>query len=306
MIRGKGLKLGVIGAGSMGKNHARIAAALPGVNLVGIADVDLSAAGSVASALGIKAFADHKELLPLVEAVCLVTPTQTHFQLAADCLQAGKHLLLEKPFTGAAPTARALIDLAKEKGVVITAGLIERFNPAFLRLLKELKGEKIIGVDIKRLSPFPERIADTDVIFDMMFHDLDLLQVLVPDEIVEVQAKGESLRSQLLDRAVASLTHKTGAISRIEASRVFGSISRKISVTTEKYLIEADLLNKSIYLRDFSSPTPSTLPIKPVDQLTEELKAFILSIKQERATAVSPAEIIRTLDLAEEVKKACS
>jgi predicted dehydrogenase len=305
MIKGRGIKLGIIGAGSMGKNHARIAAALPGVNLVGIADLNLAQAQELAASLGVKAYADYKELLPLIEAACIVTPTQTHFQIASDCLNAGKHLLIEKPFTGASATARALIAHAERQGLVITAGLIERFNPAFQKLLKEIKGEKIIGVDIKRLSPYPERITDTDVIFDMMFHDLDLLQVLMPDEIVAIQAKGEKIRSKLTDRAVVNLTHKSGAISRIEASRVFGSRSRNITVTTEGYLIEADLLRKSIYLRDFSSPTPSTVPIKPNDQLTEELKAFITSIKTKGSPTVGPEEILKTLTLAEEVQKLC-
>lgn len=305
MIKGRGIKLGVIGAGSMGKNHARIAASLPGVNLVGIADTNFPAAQELADSLSVKAFADYKELLPLAEAVCIVTPTQTHFQVAEACLSAGKHLLIEKPFTGSSATARTLIAQAGQQSLVITAGLIERFNPAFQKLLKEIKDEKIIGIDIKRLSPYPERVTDTDVIFDMMFHDLDLLQILMPDEIIAVKAKGEKIRSKLLDRAVVSITHKSGAISRVEASRVFGSKSRNITVTTEKYLIEADLLNKSIYLRDFSSPTPSTMPIKPNDQLTEELKDFILSIKTKRQPTVSPEEIIKTLTLAEEIQKLC-
>lgn len=305
MIKGRGLKLGIIGAGSMGKNHARIAAALSGINLIGLADVNLPAAEAAALSLGVKAFGDYKQLLPLIEAVCIVTPTQSHFQVATDCLSAGKHCLIEKPFTGSSATARAVIDLAAEKNLIVTAGLIERFNPAFQRLLKEIRGEKIIGIDIKRLSPFPERITDTDVIFDMMFHDLDLLQLIMPDEIIEIHAKGEKIRTKQIDRAVVSFTHKNGTISRVEASRVFGSKTRKISVTTEKYIAEADLLNKSIYFRDFSSPTPSTLPVKAVDQLTEELKDFIKAIKNKQPPTITTKEILRTLSLAEEVKKLC-
>jgi predicted dehydrogenase len=305
MIKGRGIKLGVIGAGSMGKNHARIAASLSGINLVGIADLDLAMAQEAAAQLGVQAFADYKELLPLVEAVCIVTPTQAHFQVAEGCLSASKHLLVEKPFTGSSATARTLIAQAEKRSLIITAGLIERFNPAFQKLLKEIRGEKIIGIDIKRLSPYPERITDTDVIFDMMFHDLDLLQVLMPDEIIELKAKGEKIRSKLIDRAVATITHKSGAISRVEASRVFGSRTRNIAVTTERHVIEADLLNKSIYIRDFSSPSPSTIPIKPNDQLTEELKDFMEAIKTKSRTTVTPEAILKTLTLAEEIKKLC-
>lgn len=305
MIKGRGIKFGVIGAGAMGKNHGRIASTLAGLNLVGMADLNLLSAEEFAAALKIKAFGDYKELLPLTEALSIATPTLTHFSIASDCLNAGRHVLLEKPFTGSAATARSIINLAQQKGLVLAAGLIERYNPAFQRLLKEIKGEKIIGVDIKRLSPFPERIADTDVIFDMMLHDLDLLLQIVPDEIIDIRAKGEKIRTKMIDRAIVSLTHKSGTISRLEASRVFGSKTRKITVTTERFLIEADLLNKTIYIRDFSSPTPSTLPVKPVDQLTEELKDFIKSIKQKGVPAISHNDILRTLILAEEVKKAC-
>ena len=190
-------------------------------------------------------------------------------------------------------------------GVLVAQTATVNEGQTGLIVAREIRGEKIIGIDIKRLSPYPERITDTDVIFDMMFHDLDLLQVLMPDEIIELKAKGEKIRSKLIDRAVATLTHKSGAISRVEASRVFGSRSRNITVTTEKYVIEADLLNKSIYIRDFSSPTPSTIPIKPNDQLTEELKDFIGAIKTKSRTTVTPEEILKTLTLAEEIKKLC-
>jgi predicted dehydrogenase len=304
MIKGRGAKVGLIGLGSMGKNHARIAAALNGINLIGIADIN-AGSHSLAQDLGVPAFTDYKELFPLSEALIIAAPTETHYQTALDCLNAGKHLLIEKPFTGSSAKARSLGALAKEKNLILAAGFIERFNPAFQRLLKEIGGEKIVGIDIKRLSPFPERIADTDVIFDMMVHDLDLVQLLAPEEIIGLKAKGEKIRTKMLDRVIAHLTFRSGAIALIEASRVFGDRTRRISVTTEKYLVEADLLNKTIYLRDFTSPTPSTTPVKPVDQLTEELKDFVAAIKGKKQPAVSCDDAIKTLALAEEVKKAC-
>lgn len=306
MKRGKGIRLGVVGVGSMGKNHARIASILPGVKLAGVADSNPALAEEVGKEIGVPFYSDFHQLLPETEALCIATPTQTHFEIAQDCLNAGKHLLVEKPFTGASSTARSLVSLAGEKGVVLAVGLIERFNPAFLKLRKELKGEKIIGLDIKRLSPFPERITDADVVFDMMLHDLDLLLSLVPEEVIDLRAKGEKIRTKLFDRVIATFTHKNGIISRLEASRVFGVKSRKIAVTTEKNLVEADLLNKTIYIRDFSSPTPSTLPIKAVDQLTEELEDFAAAIKKKKPPAVSGADAIKVLTLAEEVEKACS
>lgn len=306
MKRGTGVKLGVIGVGSMGKNHARIAALLPGIKLVGVADANQTIAEEVGRQIGVPFHDDYQQLLPDVEALIIATPTQTHFEIALFCLNAGKHLLIEKPFTGSSGTARTLASLAQEKNLILTIGLIERFNPAFQKLRKELKGEKIIGIDIKRLSPFPERISDTDVVFDMMFHDLDLMLALIPDEIIDIRGKGEKIRTKMLDRAIVSIAFKAGPIARLEASRVFGVKSRKLVVTSEKYLIEADLINKTVYIRDFSNPTPSTLPVKPVDQITEELSDFRDAIKYKQSPAVTAVDALRVLSLAEEVQKACS
>ncbi len=306
MKRGTGIKLGVIGVGVMGKNHARAAAILSGIKLIGVADANANAAEEVGRQIGVPFHDDYRRLLSEAEALIVATPTQTHFEIAQECLNAGKHLLVEKPFTGSSASARALSSLAQEKGMALTVGLIERFNPAFLKLRKEIRGEKIIGIDIKRLSPFPERISDTDVIFDMMFHDLDLALALVPDEIIDVRAKGEKVRTKMFDRVIATIAFKGGPIARLEASRVFGAKSRKIAITTEKHLLEADLINKTIYMRDFSGPTPSTLPVKPSDQIIEELSDFRDAIKYKQPPTVTPDDALKVLSLAEEVQKACS
>lgn len=289
----------------MGKNHARIAASLPGLRFVGVADSNFEAAKAMGEEYGIKAFENFHELLPEVDALSIVAPAASHFELASACITAGKHLLIEKPFTGASSLARALVQQAKEKNVIVQIGMIERFNPAFVRLFKEIKGEKIIGVDIKRFSPFPERISDANVIFDMMFHDLDLLLALLPGEIEAIKARGEKLRTKKLDRVVATISYKTGTMARVDANRVFDSKVRKIAVTTDKTFIEADLLTKTVYVRDFSSPTPSALPVKPVDQLTEELKAFSLAVKNQTPPPVTAEEALNVILLAEEVEKAC-
>lgn len=198
-----------------------------------------------------------------------------------------------------------LVDLSAKESLVLQVGFIERFNPAFQKLLRLIKGEKIIGIDIKRFSPFPERISDADVIMDMMLHDLDLFSLITSEEVIDLRAKGEKVRTKKYDRVIATFTHKNGIISRLEANRVFGSKTRKISVTTDKSLIEADLLNKSIYVRDFSSPTPSTLPVKAVDQLTLEQQDFVSAIKTKSSPTVSGSDGLKALILAEEVFKAC-
>ena len=289
----------------MGQNHLRIAAGLSGIRLVGLADKDPIIAENLAASHGIAHFSDYLDLFPEVDAVSIVTPTKTHLTIATDALAQNKHVLLEKPFTGRSADAETLSLLAKEKGVILQVGFIERFNPAFIKLKRLIKGEKIIGVDIKRFSPFPSRISDTDVIFDMMIHDLDLLNILVPFEREELRAEGKKIKSRFLDRVSSTIVYKSGVIARVSGDRTAEDRQRKISVTTEKQVIEADLLHKVIYLRDFSSPVPSTTPVSSVDQLTSELTAFLAAIKGNTTTDNDALAAIRAIKLAEEVKNAC-
>lgn len=295
----------VIGAGVMGGYHCQKATSLPGITLVGIADPDIERANKIASTLNVQPYSDFRELLTQADTFILATPTKTHYPIAKEIILAGKNLLVEKPFTGDHSKAEELIALAKEKKVLLSAGFIEAFNPAFIKLRKLIKGEKILGLNFQRLSPFPERIADTNVIFDMMIHDLFLFGLLLPPEIDSLKAQGKKGKSGELDEVTAVFALKNGVICRLEASRIFGVKSRNISVTLEKEVVEADLLNKRIYCRDFSSPTPSTVPVKNADQLTEELKAFFGAIKGKSALPFSPEEAALALKLAKEVENAC-
>lgn len=305
MNKGRGIKLGIVGAGVMGQNHARIAASLSGINLVGVFDLDSSRSEGVSRLYKVKSFPSFQQLLAKTDAVCIATPTQTHHQLALETLNSGRHVLVEKPFTGDPEKARELLELAKAKGLILAVGMVERFNPAFTKLLTLLKGEKIHGIDIKRYSPYPERITDTNVIYDMMLHDLHLLLFLVKDEIDSIKAEGKREKSKLLDHVTATICYKNGSIARVEANRLFSIITRNITVTAEKELFEADLLNKRIYIRDFSSPSPSAIPVKSSDQITEELKDFRDAIKGRRLLLSDPIDVIRALKLAKEVESAC-
>lgn len=315
MRKGKGLKFGVIGLGVMGCHHARILSSLPGAKLTAIADIDPQKIQEKAHELKIKAFDNYLAMLNEVDAVCIATPTLSHFEIAQQCINAGKHVLLEKPFTGQSKLAKELFKMADERNVLLSANFLERFNPAYQRLLRLLKNEKIIGIDIKRLSPFPERITDTNVIFDMMIHDLDLLQRLIVDEIEDIRAEGKSMESDKLDWVKATITYKSGIIANVEANRIFGIKTRKIAVTTEKHLIDADLLKKAIYVRDFSTPVPSTVPVKNLNQLAEILKDFVSAIKSKEKDNLQSSyqntnlptgqEIIATLQLAERIEACC-
>jgi virulence factor len=307
MRKTRGLKIGVIGAGNMGQHHARICATLSGACLFGVADPDWQRAGEVAARFEAESFNTCQEMLPQIEAAIIASPTETHFEIARECLLAGKDLLVEKPLAKNPEDARRLVELAKEKGLVLAVGMIERFNPAFQELRRLLKKEKVIGINIKRLSPFPERITDANVIQDMMIHDLDLLANLFPgDEIEEMKAEGEKVKSEKLDKVSATIYFNSGVIARVEADRIFGLKTRKITAVTDKGLIEADLLNKRVYVRDLQHHIPSVHHTKDIDQLTAELTDFVKAVKGRTLPAVTGEDGLKAIKLAEEVEQACS
>ncbi|MFC1571708.1 Gfo/Idh/MocA family protein [Candidatus Margulisiibacteriota bacterium] len=306
-MRRERLKYGVIGAGSMGRHHIRIVSTLPGVQLTAVAEPNDEQAKSVPDILKKLIVKDYKEILSKVDAISIVTPTATHLEIGLECLDAGKHLLIEKPLAINSEQAQQLVDSAKEKNLILAVGLIERFNPAYKELGKLIKKEKIIGINIQRFSPFPDRITDANVIQDMMIHDLDLLVNLLPkDEIEEIKAEGKKVQSKKLDRVSATIFFRSGIIAKVAADRVFGIKTRKISVTTEKDIIEADLLNRRINIRDLQTHVPSVHHIKAYDQLTAELKDFVSAIKNEARPAVDGLAGLKATKLAEEVESKCS
>ncbi len=300
------LKVGVIGAGFMGENHIRLISTIYGVKLVGIFDPNNERANELAQKYRTTAFSSIDALLAEAEAIVLVSPTSTHFALAKQCLEAGKHLLVEKPLASTSAEALELVSLAKEKNLRLAVGHLERFNPAFVELVKLVRKEKVLGIDLKRLSPFPERIGDADVIQDVMIHDLDLLLALLPkDEIESLKAEGEKVKTKVFDRVVATIYFRSGIIAKVEANRVFGSKTRKIVVATDHWLFDADLLTKQLFLRNLIRHVPSVHHTKKTDQLLEELNNFFQAIKKGSPLLVDGSAGYKALKLAEEVKKAC-
>jgi len=306
MTRSKRIKLGIIGLGVMGENHVRIASTLPGVQIIGAADTNHSRLEEVSKKYGLTCVANYQELLPRVDALIIASPTSTHFEIATNCLQAKKHLLVEKPFTASSKLAEELINLAKENQVKLFVNFIERFNPSFHKLLQVIKGERIHGLTLSRLSPYPERIIDTNVIFDMMIHDLDLLSQITSDKIITIKAKGKKVKSSQLDQVEVVMTHESGLITKIEASRIFGVKSRKISILTERCLWEADMLHKRLYRRDFTSAHPSTIPVQPKDQLTEVHAQFIKAINGKPCNLPEGQDAAWALNLAERIMSQCT
>jgi predicted dehydrogenase len=307
MKKSRGLKIGVVGLGSMGRHHARILSTLPGVTLSAISDVDPDKANILGEKYHSCFTNDYKSVLEQVDAVSIVTPTSTHLEVGSFFLNAGKHVLIEKPLAENYEDAKKLYALAKSKNLVLAVGHIERFNPAFQELRRLIRKDKIIGINIKRLSPFPARISDANVIFDMMIHDLDLFINLFPKQLVEtIKAEGKKIKTKKLDKVSSTIFLDNGIIAKIDADRVFGSIMRNITVTTERCMYDADLLNKKIFIRELVHHVPSSHLVKNVDQLTEELSDFVKAIKKDGQPRVTGEDGIKAIKLAEEIEKACS
>ncbi|MBU1026856.1 MAG: Gfo/Idh/MocA family oxidoreductase [Candidatus Margulisbacteria bacterium] len=307
MKKGRGLKFGIIGLGKMGNFHAKKLMEIPGAKPYAVFDVREEQLNKAAQEYGAKTFTNYNDLLKEVDAVIVTAPTEKHFEIASATLAAGKPTLVEKPLAKTSADAEKLVALAKEKNTILSAGHIERFNPAFQGILKLIRKERVLGIDIKRTSPFPERITDANVVQDMMIHDLDIALNLLPlDEIESLTAKGKKVKSKVFDIAIAKLYFKSGIITKIEANRVSDSTQRKIVVSTEKGVVEADLLKKTIIVRDFQHPSPSVHHIKVYDQLEAELTDFVKAIKNNLSPTVTGEDGLAAVKLAEEVEKACS
>ncbi|HTU16746.1 MAG TPA: Gfo/Idh/MocA family oxidoreductase [Gemmataceae bacterium] len=212
------LRVGVVGVGHLGKEHARILATLPEVKLVGVADPNVSQVEAVAQRCGTRAFTDHHALLSLVDAAVIAAPTSHHAALAADFLAHGLPLLVEKPMASTVRQAEEMIELAERHGTLLQVGHIERFNPAFEELRRYPLQPKFITCE--RYSGFSGRSTDIGVVLDLMIHDLDLVLALVQAPVRTVEALGVAVLGGNEDLAQARVTFTNGCVADLKASRV--------------------------------------------------------------------------------------
>jgi predicted dehydrogenase len=222
------LRMAVVGVGHLGKEHARILAGLPEVELVGVADINIDQANAVARRNNTRAFTDYWPLLNLVDAASIVVPTTHHFAVASEFLRRGIPLLVEKPLALDCREGEALVNLARDHQAVLQVGHIERFNPAFEELEKRPLQPKFVACE--RLGPFTGRSADVGVVLDLMIHDLDLLLTLVQSRVTNVEALGVSVFGKHEDVANARLRFANGCVAELTASRAAAVASRRMQV----------------------------------------------------------------------------
>lgn len=243
------LRMGVIGIGNMGKHHVRILSLLKDIELVGVSDINLERGIDIASKYQTHFYENYLDLLEHVDAVCIAVPTKLHHQVGGRCLQAGVHVLIEKPIAASIAEAESLVNIAAENNCILQVGHIERFNPAFRELTKVVKTEEILALEARRLSPYSARANDVSVVLDLMIHDIDLLLELTASPVVKLTASGGSAgNSGYMDYVTATLGFANGIVATLTASKVTHRKIRCLATHCKNSLIETDFLKNDILI----------------------------------------------------------
>jgi len=243
------IRVGVIGVGNMGQHHTRVLSFLKDVELVGVSDVNVDRGIDTASKYRARFFEDYRSLLPHVDAVCVAVPTRLHHEVGLTCLQAGVHVLIEKPIAASITEAESLVNAAAAAQKILQVGHIERFNPAFAELSKVLKTEEVLALEAHRMSPYSDRANDVSVVLDLMIHDIDLLLELAASPVAKLSASGSrAADSGYLDYVTATLVFANGIVANLTASKVTHRKIRRIAAHCKSSLTEADFLNNEILI----------------------------------------------------------
>jgi predicted dehydrogenase len=330
-----GVKVSVLGTGSLGKEHVRIYAAMAAagqIEFVGVYDAAADTAQRFAEKYGVRAFGSVAEAADASDAVSIVTPTTTHFDLARTLLRQGRHVLVEKPMTDNTAQAAELVELAQQQRCVLQVGHVERFNPVFNYLEEVATDPRFI--ETHRLSPYPARSTDIGVVLDLMIHDLDVVLAFVKSPVTSVDAVGIPVLSKSEDIANARLRFANGCVANLTASRVSPERMRKIRVFSggamtsyisldyraqEGFIYrvaredepESSLLKKLLHAKDSTIVSEfagkrivrEPVPIAKDEPLKLELEHFVQCVQAQRTPMVSGESAKRALDLALEITR---
>lgn len=296
------LRCAVVGAGYLGRFHAQKYAGLARCEFVGIADPSAGARERLAAELGVAVHADYRDLLGRVDAVSVATPTTLHHAVARDFLEAGAHVLVEKPIAVTAAEARELIAIAAERRRVLQVGHLERFNPVIVAAAGELSGPRFI--ESNRLAPFKARGTDVSVVLDLMIHDIDLIEDIVRSPIATIDAVGAPVFTDEIDIANARIRFENGCVADVTASRISLKSERKLRVFQADAYLSIDLQQKLLTIvRRPAVIEAGVMPSVAVeersfdqgDALLSEIEAFLDAIEQGSRPVVSGEDGLRAL-----------
>ena len=292
------IRVGVVGVGHIGREHARIYSQLPDVQFVGLYDLDEPVAQKVAQRHGVRVFSTAQALADEVDAATISTPTHTHHEIATLFFERGKHLLVEKPITDSLEQARALVDLAQRKNLVLQVGHIERFNPALNALEEKLTRPRFI--EAHRLSTYPGRSTDIGVVLDLMIHDIDVVLHLVRSPIVSLDSVGTAVLSKGEDIANARIRFENGCVANLTTSRISFEKMRKIRVFQADAYLSLDYFDQSgvIYRKVDQQIVKENIKVEKDEPLKLELTAFIECVRERQSPRVDGRQAAVALDIA--------
>ncbi len=306
----------VIGAGHLGKIHSRIFNSLKTCNLIGVVDIEIQKAKMLAEELGVQWAGDWKVFNDYIDAVSIVTPTPTHYEIAKEAILSGKSVFIEKPVTKSVEEVDELIKLTEKNKVIVQVGHIERFQPIFDELMEEVLDP--VYIESHRLSLFPARGTEIPVVLDLMVHDIDIILQIVKGEICSIDACGTSVITSEIDIANARLVFNSGCVVSLTASRVSKAPLRKMRIFQSGSYISIDFLEKELEIiklkNDFSTLSNVKKPedmffiekkVWPESQpLKNEIEHFINCIVKKKKPKVDLIAGRRALIVCEQVLNA--
>jgi predicted dehydrogenase len=299
----KPVRVGVVGVGVMGSNHARVLTDLPGVELVGIADPDARQRDFVARAVGCDAYSDINALLATgVDALTIAAPTHLHRDLAITGINRGVHVLVEKPIAPSVEEGRAIIAAACHAGVALMVGHVERFNPAVEAIKEAIRNEDILSIAITRVGPFPPRMSNVGVVIDLAVHDIDLIRWFTDSEIVDVQPQVKAAVAEREDIALLQFRTASGVLAHINTNWLTPFKARSVTVATRDKYVMADLLTRQVTecfgFQPDGSYSMRHLSVGHAEPLRAELQAFVSAIRTGKPPAVTGEEGVAGLEIA--------
>ena len=317
----KKVKIGVIGAGHLGKHHIKHLSNHSLVELVGFFDIDKENAASVSQTFNIKNFDNEDDLIDLVEAISIITPTETHYDIAVKCLKKKKDVFIEKPITNTSEQAKTIIKMAASSKNIVQVGHIERFNPTINQLKSVTESPHCI--EIERLAPFQARGTEVPVVLDLMIHDIDLVLSMVNEKIQSIEASGSKMMSKTVDIAHAQIKFINGVVANLKSSRIAQNYVRKIRTYEENLYTITDLMIPQIEVYNLkaalsashestSKKIDTSDGIKTIfydkiipeekDALLEEINNFIYSIQTRKNPIVDGNQGLNALEIALEIE----
>ena len=318
----KKVKVGVIGAGHLGKHHIKHLSKHLSVEFVGFFDLDKENAKKVSNKFSVRSFESESDLIGAAEGISIVTPTETHYDIAVKCLKKKKDVFIEKPITSTSQEAKKIIKIAQTNKNIVQVGHIERFNPTINQLKKVISAPHCI--EIERLAPFQTRGTDVPVVLDLMVHDIDLILSMVNEKIESIAASGSKMMSKTIDLAHAQIKFTNGVVANLKSSRIAQNYVRKIRTYEENLYTVTDLMIPQIEVYNLKTGlnTSSESTSKKIDTsdgektmfydkivpeekdaLLEEINNFIDSIQTRKNPLVDGIQGLNALEIALEIEK---